>query len=107
MVVETAYGFTLEENDHETNIFNASLEAAGGYPATPRGADRGAAGHVERGRRGARARSASSTGSRPGPRSTGAGWDPADPTSGDGWENQALFDYAGRALPALRVFDEF
>ena len=37
----------------------------------------------------------------------GGGWDPADPTSGDGWENQALFDYAGRALPALRVFDRF
>ena len=38
---------------------------------------------------------------------TGGGWDPADPASGDGWENQALFDYSGRALPALRVFDEF
>ncbi|MFI9529644.1 glycosyl hydrolase 53 family protein [Micromonospora rosaria] len=36
----------------------------------------------------------------------GAGWDPADPTSGDGWENQALFDYSGRALPALWVLGE-
>jgi arabinogalactan endo-1,4-beta-galactosidase len=34
----------------------------------------------------------------------GNGWDPADPSSGDGWENQALFDYAGRALPAMQWF---
>jgi arabinogalactan endo-1,4-beta-galactosidase len=34
----------------------------------------------------------------------GNGWDPTDPASGNGWENQALFDYSGRALPAL---DEF
>jgi arabinogalactan endo-1,4-beta-galactosidase len=38
---------------------------------------------------------------------TGAGWDPADPASGDGWENQALFDYSGHALPALAVFRRF
>jgi arabinogalactan endo-1,4-beta-galactosidase len=106
MVPETAYGFTTAENDHETNIFNASLAAAGGYPATPAGQTRAlrdiftvvaavpnALGvfYWE-------------------PTWTavdGAGWDPADPTSGDGWENQALFDYSGRALPALRVFDEF
>jgi hypothetical protein len=37
----------------------------------------------------------------------GAGWDPADPTSGDGWENQALFDYDNRALPALNLFRRF
>ncbi|GAB7043277.1 MULTISPECIES: glycoside hydrolase family 53 protein [Catenuloplanes] len=106
MVAETAYGFTLEEGDHETNIFNASLAAAGGYPATPRGqADAlrdiltvvagvpDALGVVYWE-----------------PTWTavpGAGWDPADPTSGDGWENQALFDYSGRALPALRVFTRF
>jgi arabinogalactan endo-1,4-beta-galactosidase len=33
----------------------------------------------------------------------GAGWDPTDLRSGDGWENQALFDYSDRALPALTV----
>ncbi|MDP9797116.1 arabinogalactan endo-1,4-beta-galactosidase [Catenuloplanes nepalensis] len=106
MVAETAYGFTLEEGDHETNIFNASLAAAGGYPATPRGQSDalrdiltvvagvpGALGVVYWE-----------------PTWTavpGAGWDPADPTSGDGWENQALFDYSGRALPALRAFKNF
>ena len=30
----------------------------------------------------------------------GNGWDPADPTSGDAWENQALFDFDDRVLPA-------
>ena len=32
----------------------------------------------------------------------GAGWDPEDPASGDAWENQALFDHAGRLPPAAR-----
>ncbi len=36
---------------------------------------------------------------------TGNGWDPTNPSSGDGWENQALFDYSGRALPAMQWFD--
>ena len=31
----------------------------------------------------------------------GAGWDPTNPSSGNGWENQALFDYNDRALPGL------
>jgi arabinogalactan endo-1,4-beta-galactosidase len=39
----------------------------------------------------------------------GNGWDPTNPSSGDGWENQALFDFNSRALPALNVFrpDDF
>jgi arabinogalactan endo-1,4-beta-galactosidase len=32
----------------------------------------------------------------------GAGWDPEDPASGNAWENQAMFDHAGRLLPAAR-----
>jgi arabinogalactan endo-1,4-beta-galactosidase len=31
----------------------------------------------------------------------GNGWDPTDPTSGNTWENQALFDFDDRALPAM------
>ncbi|RBM17054.1 arabinogalactan endo-1,4-beta-galactosidase [Streptomyces sp. PT12] len=30
----------------------------------------------------------------------GNGWDPYDPASGNAWENQAFFDFQGRALPA-------
>ena len=31
----------------------------------------------------------------------GNGWSPRDPTSGNGWENQALFDFNDRPLPAM------
>jgi arabinogalactan endo-1,4-beta-galactosidase len=34
----------------------------------------------------------------------GNGWDPAEPASGNNWENQALFDYNNRPLPALDDF---
>ncbi|MET8152831.1 glycosyl hydrolase 53 family protein [Actinoplanes sp. NPDC049668] len=106
MVTETAYGFTTAENDHETNIFNASLAQAGGYPASPRGqAD-------------ALRDILTVVAGVPGAlgvfyweptwtAADGAGWDPADPASGDGWENQALFDYQDRALPGLAVFRRF
>ncbi len=108
MVVETAYGFTTAENDHETNIFNASLQQAGGYPATPHGQTQALRDMFN------------VVAAVPGGHGlgvfyweptwtavAGGGWDPADPASGDGWENQALFDYSGRALPAMRVFKEF
>ncbi|MEO3817999.1 arabinogalactan endo-1,4-beta-galactosidase [Plantactinospora sp. B24E8] len=105
VVTETAYGFTLAESDHETNIFNAALQQVGGYPATPAGQAEAVRDMI------------TTVSAVPGalgifywePTWTavdGAGWDPADPTSGDGWENQALFDYAGRALPALRVLGD-
>jgi arabinogalactan endo-1,4-beta-galactosidase len=99
VVVETAYGFTLAQDDSEPNIFNASLQQAGGFPASTQGqadALRAVINVVRNvpNRRGigffywepawtARA---------------GAGWDPTNPNSGNGWENQALFDYNDRAL---------
>jgi arabinogalactan endo-1,4-beta-galactosidase len=102
-VMEAAYGITLAEDDFNENIFNASLEQAGGYPATP-------AGQADLFRDMFTVVNAV-------PRALGvfyweptwtavegAGWDPDDPTSGNGWENQALFDYDGRALPAIEVF---
>jgi arabinogalactan endo-1,4-beta-galactosidase len=102
-VMETAYGFTLAQNDFETNIFNASLEQSGGYPATPQGQAIAFRDMV--------------TVVAAVPRALGvfyweptwtavpgAGWDPTNPASGDGWENQALFDYTGHPLPALTAF---
>jgi arabinogalactan endo-1,4-beta-galactosidase len=108
VVAETAYGFTLAAKDAEPNIFNASLQQAGGYPATPQG--QASMLHdifnVVR--------------SVPNGRGLGVfyweptwtavpgnGWDPTNPSSGDGWENQALFDYSSRALPAMSVFSQF
>ena len=35
---------------------------------------------------------------------TGNGWSPRDPASGNAWENQALFDFDDRLLPAMREF---
>lgn len=102
VVVETAYGFTTAQNDAEPNIFNASLAQAGGFPATPQGQ--------------ADAVRAVYTVVRNVPNNrglgvfywepawtarAGAGWDPTNPSSGNGWENQAVFDYNDRALPAL------
>ena len=35
---------------------------------------------------------------------SGNGWDQNDPNSGNAWENQALFDYNGKALSALSEY---
>jgi arabinogalactan endo-1,4-beta-galactosidase len=104
-VMEAAYGFTLEENDSTPNIFNPSLEQAAGYPATPQGQadlfrDTFTVVNAVPGVLGVFYWEPTWTAVE------GAGWDPDDPTSGDGWENQALFDYQGRALPAIDVFNQ-
>jgi arabinogalactan endo-1,4-beta-galactosidase len=31
----------------------------------------------------------------------GNGWDPTNPSCGDGWENQALWDYYDTAMPRI------
>lgn len=36
----------------------------------------------------------------------GDGWDPFDPASPNNWQNQSLFDFEYRALPALKLFRE-
>ena len=105
VVAETAYGFTLAQNDAEPNIFNQSLQQAGGYPATPQG-------QADNLRAVMRA-----VASVPGGRGLGVfyweptwtavpgnGWDPTNPSSGNGWENQALWDYSNRPLPAMAAF---
>ncbi len=106
LVAETAYGFTTAENDHEANIFTAALAQAGGYPATPRGQSDALRDILT-----VVAGVPNALGvyywEPTWTAADGAGWDPADPSSGDGWENQALFDYQGRALPALSVFKRF
>ena len=104
VVAETAYGFTTAEDDPEPNIFNASLASAGGFPATPQGqADElraiySAVRAVPNGRGLGVFYWEPTWTAR-----TGAGWDPTNPSSGNGWENQAVFDYNDRALPALTV----
>ncbi|NLT52982.1 MAG: arabinogalactan endo-1,4-beta-galactosidase [Actinomycetales bacterium] len=102
VVVETAYGFTLSGKDSLGNIFDSSLAQAGGYSASPEGQAQ-----LVRDVLAVMARV-------PGGRGlgvfywepawtavAGGGWDPTDPNSGNAWENQALFDYSNRPLPAM------
>ncbi|MBP2706627.1 glycosyl hydrolase 53 family protein [Microbispora sp. RL4-1S] len=104
LVAETAYPFTTGNEDGQPNNIG-SAEPVTGYPASPAG-------------QAAMVRDVMSlVQAVPDGRGLGVvyweptwtavsgnGWDPADPSSGDGWENQALFDFGDRALPALSEF---
>ncbi|GAA3620931.1 glycosyl hydrolase 53 family protein [Nonomuraea rosea] len=102
-VVETAYPFTTADDDGWPNIITAA-EPYPGYRATPQGQSALLAKVADIVRAvpnglglGLFTWEATWTGVK------GNGWDPADPSSGNGWENQALFDYGDRALPAMNV----
>ncbi|HWQ84982.1 MAG TPA: arabinogalactan endo-1,4-beta-galactosidase, partial [Anaerolineales bacterium] len=105
VVVETAYPFTLADADGWENIIDLESELTNGYPATPAGQAAmlrdvmAIVRAVPDGRGlGVFYWDATWTGV------PGNGWDPADPASGNAWENQALFDFDDISLPAL---DEF
>ncbi|MCD0442935.1 arabinogalactan endo-1,4-beta-galactosidase [Glycomyces sp. A-F 0318] len=102
-VVETAYPFTTEDSDGWPNIMT-DPEPVAGYPSSPENQSH----WLEEVAKVLRAVpdglgkglfwwEATWTGVE------GAGWDPADPASGNAWENQALFDFDGKALPGLRT----
>jgi len=108
IVVETAYPYTLADQDGFDNLLRQSDQLAEGYPATvegqaawledlmqvvedtPGGLGKGVF-YWEPAWLGL----------------PGCGWDPENPSSGNGWENQALFDFGGKALSSLGVFLEF
>ena len=107
LVVEAAYPFTLEDDPRVPypNIVTDQTDLPAGYPATPRGqaAFFRAVQDVTVSARGGRGRGVVYWE----PAWTavdGAGWDLHDPSSGNAWENQAMFDHEGRLLP--EVFDE-
>lgn len=104
MVVETAYPFTMADADFEPNAFSDSSLLLPGYPAT----SEGQLSHLND----------VATVIQAAPRTLGFvyweptwyavpgnGWDPYNPSSGDGWDNQALFDWSGRALHGITVFN--
>ncbi|MGX1501924.1 UNVERIFIED_CONTAM: arabinogalactan endo-1,4-beta-galactosidase [Streptomyces graminofaciens] len=101
MVVETAYPFRLDSKDSHENIIDLPGELVSGYPASPAGQAawvRDVMNVVEAVPNG---RGMGVVYWEPAWTAvTGNGWDPADPSSGNGWENQALFDYENRLLPA-------
>ncbi|MEV0621603.1 arabinogalactan endo-1,4-beta-galactosidase [Nonomuraea sp. NPDC050404] len=103
VLVETAYPFTTADDDGWANIITAATPYPG-YQATPQGQSAMLTRVADIVRAvpnglglGLFTWEATWTGVR------GNGWDPADPSSGNGWENQALFDYGDRALPAMAV----
>ncbi len=104
VVVETAYPFTLESKDDTENI---TFDLVEGFPATPEGQARMLTEILEIIR------------AVPGGRGLGFfwwdatwtavpgnGWDAEHPELGNNWENQALFDFENRPLPALRLFNK-
>ena len=104
IVVETAYAFTADEGDFFENIIR--FQERPGYPFSPEGQAKILAdimtivravpnGHGL----GIMWWDATWTAV------PGNGWDPARASSGNGWENQALFDYQNRALPAMDLFN--
>ncbi|RNE64123.1 glycoside hydrolase family 53 protein [Cryobacterium tepidiphilum] len=107
LVVETAYPFTLEDNQNAPweNTIARSSQLTRGYPATIAGQQ-------------ANFRAVQDVvASAPGGRGLGAvywepawtsvagnGWDPADASSGNAWENQAMFGYDGAVLDSVTAF---
>ncbi|MET9674455.1 glycosyl hydrolase 53 family protein [Streptomyces sp. NPDC006482] len=101
MVVETAYPFRLDSEDGHENIIDLSSELVSGYPASSAGQSawlRDIMNVVEAVPNG---RGLGVVYWEPAWTAvTGNGWDPTDSSSGNGWENQALFDYDSKLLPA-------
>jgi arabinogalactan endo-1,4-beta-galactosidase len=104
IVVETAYAFTDQEDDFLANIAAPDM-ATPGYPFTPEGQQAmlrdimSIVRAVQNGRGlGVFYWDATWTAV------AGNGWDSTDPGSGNAWENQALFDFNDRVLPALGEF---
>jgi arabinogalactan endo-1,4-beta-galactosidase len=101
IVVETAYAFTDENDDYLDNIAHSSM-ATPGYPFTPAGQramlrDIMAIVRAVPDGRGLGIFYWDATWTAV----PGNGWEAANPQSGNAWENQALFDFDDRVLPAL------
>jgi arabinogalactan endo-1,4-beta-galactosidase len=101
IIAETSYPFTTANADSEANTITSSTPCSG-YPATWTGQYNNFRDVL------AAARSGGAIGvfyweptwiATP-----GNGWDPTNPSSGDGWDNQALFGWGGGANPAIALF---
>jgi arabinogalactan endo-1,4-beta-galactosidase len=108
VLVETSYPHTLQDQDGFENVIHQEDQLAAGYPATVEGQtawlrDLGqVVGGTPNGLgKGVFYWEPAWLGL------PGCGWDPDEPASGNEWENQALFDFEGKALSSLDVFSEF
>jgi arabinogalactan endo-1,4-beta-galactosidase len=101
IVVETAYGWTTDDADGTPNLFNAEQAEKVGWPASVAGQAQAIRAVID-------TVAAVPLGLGHGVfywepawiPAKGAGWRTGD---GDNWENQALFDFMGRALPSLQA----
>ena len=103
IVVETAYPFAAGSPENQGDLL--SFEEYPGYPFPPEGQARMLADimtivrAVPNGRDlGVMWWDATWT------NVPGNGWDPFDSASPNNWQNQALFDFESRALPAMKLF---
>jgi arabinogalactan endo-1,4-beta-galactosidase len=108
VLVETSYPHTLQDKDGFENVIRQEDQLAAGYPATVEGQtawlrDLGqvVAGTPKGLGKGIFYWEPAWLGL------PGCGWDPNELASGNEWENQALFDFDGKALSSLDVFLEF
>jgi arabinogalactan endo-1,4-beta-galactosidase len=102
VVLETAYAYTLRNGDDWPDVFNAKMQDSVGYQASVQG-------------QASMVRDVIAAMARVPKRRglglfywepdwipvAGAGWRTGE---GNGWDNQAMFDFHGRALPSLAVF---
>jgi arabinogalactan endo-1,4-beta-galactosidase len=103
VIAETAYAFTTEDADGHGNLFGEGAQISGGYKATLQGQATSVHDVIE------------AVAQVPDGRGlgifywepdwipvAGAGWKSGE---GNAWENQAMFDFKGSALPTINVFN--
>lgn len=101
-VLETAYAYTTADGDSYPNLFSAANQKSGGYKASVQGQASLVRDVID------------AVAQVPGERGRGVFyWEPAwipargvgwRTGEGNAWDNQAMFDFQGRALPSLAVF---
>jgi arabinogalactan endo-1,4-beta-galactosidase len=108
ILVETSYAHTLADQDGARNVIWREDQLAADYPATVEGQTKWlrdlmqvVADAPEGLSKGVFYWEPAWLGL------PGCNWNPEDPTSGNNWENQALFDFDGKALTSLDIFLEF
>ncbi len=108
VIAETAYPFSLESEDADNDTMYDTSQLTAGFPATPQG-------QAAWLRAAADLMAGVPSGQGLGycywegvwTYREGDGWDPADPASGNAWENLALFDFDDRALPGLTTLGRY
>ncbi len=97
LIVETSYPFTLNWNDWTNNILGLESQLLDGYPATQSGQKAFLQAVVDTTRNYSLGR---------GVFYWGGEWIATSPEDTDGstWENQAMFDFSGKAVQAFEVF---